>query len=140
LIGLGMIYPILWMFSASLKETSEIWTDVSALIPRSVHLENYSNGWEGFGDYSFSVFYKNSFIYAGFGTLFQVTASALVAYGFSRVEFTGRRFWFSLMLTSMMLPDQIRLIPQYIMFSEWTGSTASNHCSLVWGALRFLSL
>jgi multiple sugar transport system permease protein len=58
LIGLGMIYPILWMFSASLKETSEIWTDVSALIPRSVHLENYSNGWEGFGDYSFSVFYS----------------------------------------------------------------------------------
>jgi multiple sugar transport system permease protein len=124
LIGIGMIYPILWMFSASLKETSDIWTDVSSLIPKSVHLENYSNGWKGFGSLSFSTFYKNSFIYAGFGTLFQVTASAVVAYGFARIEFTGKRFWFSLMLTSMMLPDQIRLIPQYIMFSEldWVNS------------------
>ncbi len=124
LIGIGMIYPILWMFSASLKETSAIWTDVSSLIPKSVHLENYSNGWKGFGSLSFSTFYKNSFIYAGFGTLFQVTASAVVAYGFARIEFTGKRFWFSLMLTSMMLPDQIRLIPQYIMFSEldWINS------------------
>lgn len=124
LIGIGMIYPILWMFAASLKETSEIWTNVSSLIPKSIHLENYSNGWKGFGSLSFSTFYKNSFIYAGFGTLFQVTASAIVAYGFARIDFIGKRFWFSLMLTTMMLPDQIRLIPQYIMFSEldWVNS------------------
>jgi len=118
LIGLGMIYPILWMLSASLKENADIWSNVDSLIPREIHLENYANGWKGFGDQSFATFYKNSFIYAGFGTLFQVTASAIVAYGFARVQFTGKRFWFALMLTSMMLPTQITQIPQYILFNE----------------------
>lgn len=118
LVGLAMVYPILWMVGASFKSTSEIWTNVSSLIPKELHLENYSNGWRGFGGISFTVFYKNSFIYAGFGTLFQVAASAVVAYGFARIEFTGRRFWFAVMLVSMMLPDQVRQIPQYILFNE----------------------
>lgn len=118
LVGLGMIYPILWMVAASFKETSEIWTNVSSLFPKELRFENYSNGWKGFGGISFATFYKNSFIYAGFGTLFQVTASAIVAYGFARIEFTGKRFWFAVMLLSMMLPDQVRQIPQYILFNE----------------------
>lgn len=124
LIGLGMIYPIVWMVSASFKETDEIWTNVESLVPEKVRLENYSNGWRGFGGISFKTFYKNSFIYAGFGTLFQVAASAVVAYGFARVEFFGRRILFGLMLMSLMLPSQILLIPQYVMFHrlEWIGT------------------
>jgi multiple sugar transport system permease protein len=124
LIGLGMIYPIVWMVSASYKNTDEIWTNVESLVPEKVRLENYSNGWKGFGGISFKTFYKNSFIYAGFGTLFQVAASAVVAYGFARVEFFGRRILFGLMLMSLMLPSQILLIPQYVMFHrlEWIGT------------------
>jgi len=118
LIGLAMIYPILWMVAASFKETSEIWTNVGSLIPRSLHLENYTNGWRGIGNITFTTFYKNSFIYAGFGTLFQVTASAIVAYGFARVDFVGKRIWFMLMLGTLMLPDQVRMIPQYIVFDR----------------------
>ncbi len=124
LIGLGMIYPIIWMVAASFKETDEIWTNVDALFPEEIRLENYENGWRGFGGISFRTFYKNSFIYAGFGTLFQVAASAVVAYGFSRVDFFGKRLWFGLMLMSLMLPAQILLIPQYVMFHrlDWIGT------------------
>jgi multiple sugar transport system permease protein len=118
LVGLAMLYPILWMVAASLKGTSEIWTNVGSLIPRSLHLENYANGWKGFGTITFTTFYKNSFIYAGFGTLFQVTASAIVAYGFARVDFFGKRLWFMIMLGTLMLPDQVRMIPQYIIFDR----------------------
>lgn len=113
-----MIYPILWLFGGSLKGPDEIWTNQAAIIPNDIELQNYTNGWRGFGGISFTTFYKNSFIYAGVGPLLTVSASAVVAYGFARVKFTGRNFWFALMLLTLMLPVQVQIIPQYIMFSE----------------------
>lgn len=124
LIGLGMIYPVIWMVSASFKGTDEIWTDVDNIFPEKLRFENYENGWRGFGGISFKTFYQNSFIYAGIGTLFQVAASMVVAYGFARVDFFGKRILFGVMLMSLMLPSQILLIPQYIMFHrlDWIGT------------------
>ncbi|MBC7813086.1 MAG: carbohydrate ABC transporter permease, partial [Burkholderiales bacterium] len=108
----------LWLFASSLKGPEEVWTNVNSLIPQVLRFDNYASGWAGFGGISFATFFKNSFIYSGFGTLFTVTASALVAYGFARVKFTGRNFWFSIMLVTLMLPTQVLLIPQYIIFSK----------------------
>lgn len=113
-----MLYPILWLFSSSLKGQDEIWTTVNSLFPTKLHFENYVNGWAGFGGISFAVFYKNSFIYASVGTLFAVSASALVAYGFARVRFRGKSVWFTLMLLTLMLPSQVLIVPQYIIFSK----------------------
>lgn len=123
-VGLVMLYPVLWMVASSLKVEDEIWTNVSSLIPSEITFEHYENGWRGFGRISFATFYKNSFIYAGFGTILQVATSVVVAYGFGRVEFIGKRFWFSMMLMSLMLPAQILLIPQYIVFDRlgWVGT------------------
>ena len=113
-----MIYPILWLFGSSLKGPDEIWTNQAALIPNEIRFENYTNGWKGFGGITFATFYKNSFIYAGVGTLLTVSSSAVVAYGFGRVKFRGRQFWFGVMLLTLMLPAQVQIIPQYIMFNE----------------------
>ncbi|NLX08156.1 MAG: carbohydrate ABC transporter permease [Chloroflexi bacterium] len=118
IIGLAMLYPILWMVAASFKESSEIWTNVRALLPETLRFENYTNGWKGIGGITFTTYYKNSFIYAGLGTVFQVAASAIVAYGFARVDFVGKKLWFTLMLATLMLPDQVRMIPQYIVFDR----------------------
>ena len=119
-IGFGfvMIYPVLWLFASSFKGASEIWTDIGSLIPKGFTFENYINGWAGFGGITFSTFYLNSFIYAGVGTIGTVLSSAVVAYGFSRVRFFGRGFWFTCMLMTLMLPIQVQIIPQYIMFSK----------------------
>src|SRR5512138_2470059 len=65
LLGLVMLYPLFWLFSSSFKPADEIWTTVNSLIPSEIRLENYANGWKGFGGISFATFYKNSFIYAG---------------------------------------------------------------------------
>ncbi|MBN2305443.1 MAG: carbohydrate ABC transporter permease [Anaerolineae bacterium] len=118
LTAIAMIYPILWLFGSSLKGSDEIWTNQAALIPDDIKFDNYSNGWKGFGSITFTTFYKNSFIYAGVGTLLTVSASAVVAYGFARVKFTGRQFWFGVMLLTLMLPIQVQIIPQYIMFNK----------------------
>lgn len=121
LVGLAcliMLYPILWLFASSLKGPSEIWTTVTSLIPREWAFNNYADGWKGFGGINFGVFFKNSLIYSTLATLFSVVSSAIVAYGFARVRFGGRNFWFTCMIVTMMLPAQVQFIPQYIMFQK----------------------
>jgi multiple sugar transport system permease protein len=113
-----MIYPLLWLFASSFKETDTIWRTVGQLLPTNPTFENYINGWRGFGSISFSTFYLNSFFYAGVSTVVVVFASSLVAYGFSRIQFVGRKVWFACMLLTLMLPIQVILIPQYVMFAN----------------------
>lgn len=115
-LGLVMIYPLLWLFASSFKGPSEIWTNITSLVPKQFTLQNYVNGWAGFGGIRFSVFYRNSFVYAGLGTLVTVLSSAVVAYGFGRIRFAGRDVWFACMLATLMLPVQVTIIPQYIFF------------------------
>lgn len=117
-VGLLMLYPVFWLFASSVKPADEIWTNVNSLVPSEIYLQNYTNGWKGFGGYSFAVFYKNSFIYAGLGTIIVVAASTIVAYGFARLKFRGKNFWFTIMMMTLMLPTQVLIIPQYIVFSE----------------------
>jgi multiple sugar transport system permease protein len=123
-IGFLMLYPVLWLFASSFKGEDEIWTNVNSLIPSHLDLENYSRGWQGFGGITFATFYKNSFIYAGVATLITVTSSAIIAFGFARVRFRGKRIWFVIMMLTLMLPSQVLIIPQYIIFSRlgWINS------------------
>jgi|YNPNPStandDraft_1061719.scaffolds.fasta_scaffold02907_5 multiple sugar transport system permease protein len=113
-----MLYPIFWMVASSLKETSEIWTRASSLIPSKVTFQHYIEGWAGFGNITFATFYKNSLIYASVATIASVASSACVAYAFAKIRFAGRGFWFSVMLLTLMLPGQVLMIPQYIVFSK----------------------
>jgi multiple sugar transport system permease protein len=118
LLAVVMLYPVAWLVASSLKPLDEIWTNVTSLIPSSLHFENYTEGWKGFGGISFQIFFGNSFLHAGVGTLFTVVSSAIVAYGFARVRFRGSNFWFSVMMLTLMLPSQILMIPQYIIFNQ----------------------
>ena len=78
-IGFGfvMLYPILWMIASSFKPGDEVFANVTSLIPRRFTLDNYVQGWAGFGGISFTTFFRNSLIYSGFGTLLTVCGSAL---------------------------------------------------------------
>lgn len=122
--GFIMIYPLLWMFMSSFKETHSIFKTAESLIPEVFTLENYINGWKGFAGISFTVFFKNSFIISVLSTIGAVMSSAVVAYGFARCRFKGRSLLFTCMLLSMMLPFQIIMIPQYIWFKQldWVGT------------------
>jgi multiple sugar transport system permease protein len=121
---LAMIYPILWLVASSFKPAGEIWTRTYALIPKAPTFQNYLNGWKGFGGVSFAVFYKNTIFYATVGTIAAIVSSSIVAFGFARIDFPGKNFWFSCMLATLMLPAQIQIIPQYIMFNKlgWINS------------------
>ena len=108
LVGIAaliMLYPIMWLVGSSFKPPDEIWTNQTAIIPNEFYPQNYPNGWAGFGGISFTTFYRNSLFYATFGTLLSVSASTVVAYGFARVRFTGRRIWFAVMLVTLHAAD-----------------------------------
>lgn len=124
LFGLVMIYPLLWMFTSSFKDTNDIFRTASQLIPDEFKFENYSNGWKGFGGISFATFFKNSLIISTLATIGAVFSSAAIAFGFARLKFKGRGFWFACMLVTMMLPFQVIMIPQYIIFQKlgWIGT------------------
>ena len=118
IMGIIMLYPILWMISSSFKTHTEIFQNAHSLIPRQFNFDNYIQGWKGFANISFYTFFKNSFIIAITATLGQVATASAVAYGFARIKFVGKKFWFALMLSTMLLPHEILIIPQYILFNK----------------------
>jgi multiple sugar transport system permease protein len=115
LIGTVMLYPLLWMAMGSFKPTEEIFGTMS-LIPKTFTLENYARGWKYNNITTFSTFYKNSFIVVGLSTIGAVLVSSLAAFGFSRVHFRSRNFWYSCMFLTLMLPYQVVMVPQFILF------------------------
>ena len=123
LFGFFMIYPLLWMVFSTFKPNTEIF-GTAALWPKSFQFDSYIRGWQGVGGVPFGTFFKNSFFYVILATLGTVISSAVVAYGFARIKFAGKKFWFVCMLLTMMLPYQVVMIPQFILFSKihWTNS------------------
>ncbi|MBS6953992.1 MAG: carbohydrate ABC transporter permease [Enterocloster asparagiformis] len=116
--GFIMIYPLIWMVFSSFKETDSIFREAGVLIPRHFKLENYLNGWKGFGGVSFGVFMRNSLIVTVSATVGAVVSSAVIAFGFARLKFPGRKIWFSCVMLTMMLPFQVVMIPQFIIFQK----------------------
>lgn len=98
LIGIIMIYPLVWMIMSSFKETGTIFTTAGSLIPEKFILDNYRNGWKGFAGIAFSTFFKNSLFISIVATIGTILSSAVVAYGFARFEFRGRKLMFTAML------------------------------------------
>ena len=112
-----MLYPILWMVSNSFKENSEIFNS-SSLLPQTFNFSNYIRGWKFNNSVSFTTFFANSFYYTIISTIGAVLASSVVAYGFARIPFKGRSFWYACMFMTMMIPYQVVMVPQFIIFHK----------------------
>lgn len=117
LFGLIMIYPLIWMFSASFKEDVEIFQSTS-LLPQHPTLSNYINGWKGVSGVSFGRFFLNSLFIAFVSIIANILSCSMAAYAFSKLEFKFRNVFFAIMMVTLMLPFHVRLIPQYIVFSK----------------------
>lgn len=109
-----MLYPLLWMLSASFRPQSEIFSATS-LIPSHFGLASYFRGWNGL-QVSFSRFFFNSFLISILSIIGNLGACSLTAFAFARLNFKGKSFWFAMMLGTLMLPYQVTLIPQYVLF------------------------
>ncbi|RAK06868.1 multiple sugar transport system permease protein [Halanaerobium saccharolyticum] len=112
-----MLYPLLWMVAGSLKTSGNALS--ATLWPQAMQFSNFLEGWRGFGGVSFAVFFRNSFFIAGTATVGQIILASFSAFGFTRTRFIGQKFWFAIMIATVLVPGQILRIPQYIMFNQW---------------------
>ena len=116
-VGLMMLYPLLWMFTAALKPNHEIFTSMS-LIPKEWSLEGFINGWKTGTEFTFGHYIINTFLYVVPKVFFTVVSSTIVAYGFARFDIPWKKLWFGTLIASILLPQTVLLIPQYLMFRE----------------------
>lgn len=115
---IALLYPLLWMLSAAFKPEDAIFND-PGLVPSQLDVENFAQGWEGVGT-PFGLFLINSFLVCIGAVIGNVVACSMAAYAFARLEFPFRRTLFALMLLTIMLPHQVTLIPEYVIF-DWLG-------------------
>jgi multiple sugar transport system permease protein len=118
LVGVGsvMLYPLLWMVSASFKPSDRVFNDTS-LIPSVVDWGNYASGWNAL-ELGFERYLLNSLLLAVLSIIGNVASCSLTAYAFARLRFRGRKIMFAAMLGTMLLPAHVTLIPQYVIFSK----------------------
>ncbi len=116
-IALGFIFvlPFLWMVMTALKSRGELNLFPPTLWPNEWTPSNFLRIWSV---QNFGRFLLNSAIYSVGAVIGTVLSSTLVAYGFARLKFWGREFWFIVLLGTLMLPSQVLLIPQYIIFRD----------------------
>ena len=119
LLGIVMVYPLIWMFSASFKTNNEIFGSLS-LFPKNPLWDGYEKGWQSSGQYTFGLFFANTFQLVVPTVLLTMVSSLLVAYGFARFKFRFKKQMFALVIASLMLPAEVIIIPRYVFFN-WIG-------------------
>lgn len=117
-----MLYPLLWMVLSSLKPDELIFSRPMAL-PEALDFSNYVEGWTALR-VSFTTFYWNSFLISGLAVIGNLAACSLTAFAFARLDFRFKKFWFAMMLGTLMLPYHVTLVPQYVLFLQfgWVNS------------------
>ena len=124
LLALISAAPLLWMVSASLKPESEVLAIPPSFVPRDFVWQNYAEVWAVVPRFLYNSF-KLAFLSVG-GVLF---VSSLAGYAFARLKFWGRDFAFSVLLSTLMVPGIVTLIPLYIIYRHvptWLGGSPTS--------------
>lgn len=116
-IGIIMLYPIIWMFFSTFKTNTEIFGSLK-LLPEHFSLQGYIDGWKVNGRITYATFYINTLIMTVITTVLTLAVSLLVAYGFARFKFPGKKIFFSVLIATLMLPNAVLMIPRYSLFNS----------------------
>ncbi|MEV4951981.1 carbohydrate ABC transporter permease [Paenarthrobacter nitroguajacolicus] len=122
IVALGLVamvlYPAIWMISASFKPNSEIGGANNALWSNNFSFDNFVTAMEGIGGVSTLTFFTNSLILAVGAVVGTVLSASISAYAFARINFPGRGLFFGMMIATLLLPFHVVIIPQYIVFQQ----------------------
>lgn len=113
-----MLYPLLWLIGASFKSNAEIFSSLW-FMPEHFDFTAYVKGWQTSGHYTMGHYFINTFKIVIPKVIFTVISSVLTAYGFARFEFPARKFLFSLLIATLMIPDIILRIPTYRLWKSF---------------------
>ena len=116
-VGIMTIYPLAWMMSSSFKVNSEIILEDQTFLPNNPTIKNYVTASKNF---NFLRFFLNSIMISTAVTIIVVYTSTICGYVFAKYRFKGRKFLFSMVLSTMMIPWCVTIIPRYTLI-EWFG-------------------
>ncbi len=146
-VGLLMLYPLIWLIGASFKTNSEIFNN-PGFWPENPTLDGYIKGWKTSTPYTFGTFFLNTLwivLPKMIGTAISCTA---VAYGFARFEFPGKKILFASLIATLLLPNVVTRIPQYLLFRDlgwldtylplWVPSAFAGDAFFVFMLVQFL--
>ncbi len=115
IVSLIILLPLGWMVSTALKTMEEILRYPPTFFPENWRFDNILATWKAA---PFGLYLVNTLFLTVVSVLASVLINAFVAYGFAKINFPGRSFWFIALLATMMIPGFVTLIPQYILFSK----------------------
>lgn len=120
-LSISFLAPFALMVSTSLKTEDRIFTETIEWIPNPVRWQNYTEALQSF---PFLLYLRNTLFVCALVVVGTVLSSALPAYGFARLRWKGRDLLFLIMLTTIMLPAQVTMLPVFVMFRTigWTGT------------------
>ena len=124
LLAVGLvwfIFPLVWVVLSSLKTFQDFNQIPARLFPSALYLGNYPSAWNSV---PFGRFFFNTTIIVALCVVGELVSASLVGYGFSHLKFWGRNFLFMVLLSTMMLPFWVTIIPRFLLYKEigWIGS------------------
>lgn len=111
-----MIFPLIWMLSTSFKLEVDVFNFPIEWIPPTFTFDNYIKVWTG--NYNFPLYYVNTIKITLIVVVAQVVISSMAAYAFAKLHFRFRGALFALFLATMMIPDQVTIVPKFMLLTR----------------------
>ncbi|GAB3432085.1 carbohydrate ABC transporter permease [Flindersiella endophytica] len=137
LLGALFTYPFVWLVTASLKPRTQVFDNV--LLPERIQPQNYVTVWQ---EAPVFTWFLNSVMVGVAAALAVTISSAIVAFGFAYFRFPGRNVLFGLLLSTMMLPGAVTMIPTYLIWNElhFAGTQVPLWANNLFGSAFFIFL
>ena len=123
-VGIFMVYPLVWMIGATFKPNNEIFAGLN-IFPMHPTLEGYQNAVKSYGG-NINIWKAliNTFTIVIPKVIFTVVSATITAYGFGRFNFVGKKLLYPIMISTLFLPQVVLNVPQYILYNKlgWIGS------------------
>lgn len=116
LLTIAFLFPLFWATVTALRDPAELSQMPMSILPKEIHLENFLEAWNA---QPFTKYLFNSLFVTTFAVIGMVFSSSIVAYGFARFEFKGKKVLFMLMLSTMMIPWDVLVIPLYMQYNAF---------------------
>lgn len=118
-IGVFLIYPLLWMIGSSFKENIDIFGTLAILPPQGRGtLENFKSAWQIKSDHILLYYFGNTMKFLIPKTIFTIVSSTLTAYVVARKKFAGKKFVFTAIIVTLLMPELAFRIPLYLLFRD----------------------
>ncbi|MEC0259250.1 L-arabinose transport system permease protein AraQ [Paenibacillus sp. GM2FR] len=139
LFAVIFLFPFVWLVMTSLKTPEEILMFPPSILPETFQWSNYKEALQAI---PFTRYMMNTFLICIVNIIGQLFSAPLVAYSISRIPWRGRNIIFTIVVATMILPAQVQMIPQYIIFTKlgWVNTIMPLTIGAFFGAPFFIFL